>query len=195
MFLDYKVFIDNKESDFLELQSLDFSYSLAVLQHFYNNQIEKVLEVNQESLELTLKTGKVHFFDKEKNTIQLEGLITGDFVHLKEVHFSNKNNHFVYKVDKTLPTNNGVNNTPDKQSLVLDVQKILDSNSFKHLNLTDSYKKFSELSQAIILENLIENTNPSIKKLRLRDFSKELFYYLIYLLSKERVDLDEVFKT
>lgn len=192
MLLDCKIIIDNQPKDILDLQEINISLSLSVLQEFKTGKVLQVLETNQNSLDLTLKTGKVHFFNKDKNQIEVLGLESGEFFNLKEIILNTKINQFLYKVESNLEKTYFYENNQTDDSSVLNLEKILTKNH--NTELSKLYQNFSLFSQQIILEGLANNTNSSVKKIKLKNTAVKTIESLVLILKKEGLKMRDVFE-
>ncbi|MBN1405536.1 MAG: phosphoribosyl-AMP cyclohydrolase [Candidatus Omnitrophica bacterium] len=58
----------------------------AVIQDYKNNDVLMVAYMNEEALQKTLDTGKVHFYSRSRKSLWLKGEKSGHFQVLKEMY-------------------------------------------------------------------------------------------------------------
>jgi phosphoribosyl-AMP cyclohydrolase len=197
VFLDYKIFVKDKELDPLDFSEVFIDQSICVLQDFKTAKVLDVLIANQETLELTLKTGKVHFFDKTKNTIQVAGILDNQFFLIKEVFINPESNKILYKVEaetsltvffekNTELITSSSNNSPLETFLEKQTEA-------KNQTKLEIYEEFSNISQSLILQQLEPNLNLSVKKLKIREITLCLLKSITKILKKEKIDFKDIF--
>lgn len=58
----------------------------AIVQDYDNGQVLMMAYMNRESLELTLETGKTHFYSRSRQKLWLKGESSGHVQHVKSLH-------------------------------------------------------------------------------------------------------------
>lgn len=72
----------------------------SIIQDFYTKEVLMLGFLNQEALELTLKTGFVHYFSRSKNRIWKKGETSGNTQLLKEAYIDCDNDSFLFLVEQ-----------------------------------------------------------------------------------------------
>lgn len=71
-----------------------------VIQDYENGEVLMVGFMNPEAWELTLKTGKVHYWSRKKQRIWMKGEQSGHFQHVKQVFADNDQDTLLIKVNQ-----------------------------------------------------------------------------------------------
>lgn len=72
----------------------------SIIQDFYTKEVLMLGFLNKEALELTLKTGFVHYFSRSKNRIWKKGETSGNTQLLKEAYIDCDNDSFLFLVEQ-----------------------------------------------------------------------------------------------
>ncbi|WP_084295254.1 bifunctional phosphoribosyl-AMP cyclohydrolase/phosphoribosyl-ATP diphosphatase HisIE [Caldanaerobius polysaccharolyticus] len=59
----------------------------AVIQDVYTKEVLMLAYMNKESIELTIKTGKVNFYSRSRKTLWLKGETSGNYLNLKRLEY------------------------------------------------------------------------------------------------------------
>ena len=70
---------------------------------YNNNDVLMLAYMNEEALNKTLETGKVHYFSRSRNKIWLKGETSGNFQILKEIYVDCDNDTLLIKVEQIGP--------------------------------------------------------------------------------------------
>jgi len=73
----------------------------AVVQDATTNEVLMVAYMNEESLKLTLSTGKTHFWSRSRKKLWLKGETSGHFQAVKEIFLDCDLDTVLVKVDQT----------------------------------------------------------------------------------------------
>lgn len=72
----------------------------SIIQDFYTKEVLMLGFLNKEALELTLKTGFIHYFSRSKNRIWKKGETSGNTQLLKEAYIDCDNDSFLFLVEQ-----------------------------------------------------------------------------------------------
>ncbi|GJQ58642.1 MAG: phosphoribosyl-AMP cyclohydrolase [Candidatus Scalindua sp. AMX11] len=72
----------------------------AVIVDIDDNQVLTLCYMNEDALEKTLETGKIHLFRRSKNRLMIKGETSGHIQLLKEIYFDCAGNSLVIKVEQ-----------------------------------------------------------------------------------------------
>lgn len=71
-----------------------------IIQDFYTNKVLMLGFMNQEAYELTIKTGKVHYFSRTRNKIWMKGETSKHYQIVKEIYVDCDNDTLLIKVEQ-----------------------------------------------------------------------------------------------
>lgn len=71
-----------------------------VVQDFATKDVLMVAYMNEEAYDLTLKTGKAHFYSRSRNKLWLKGESSGHTQEVRSVHIDCDNDTILIKVDQ-----------------------------------------------------------------------------------------------
>ncbi len=72
----------------------------AVIVDIGDNQVLTLCYMNEDALQKTIETGKIHVFRRSKNRLMLKGETSGHLQHVKEIYFDCEGNSLVFKVEQ-----------------------------------------------------------------------------------------------
>ncbi len=74
----------------------------AVIVDMVDNRVLTLCYMNQDALEKTIETGKIHVFRRSKNRLMLKGETSGHVQIVKEIFFDCEGNSLVIKVEQSV---------------------------------------------------------------------------------------------
>jgi len=74
-----------------------------IAQHYQTGEVLMMAWMNKEALELTLKTGEVHYWSRSRKSLWRKGETSGHFQHLREFYVDCDGDTLLIKVDQVGP--------------------------------------------------------------------------------------------
>ena len=71
----------------------------AIVQHYQTGQVLMLAYMNEEALNKTLESGKVHFWSRSRKKLWLKGETSGHFLYLKELRLDCDGDTLLLKVE------------------------------------------------------------------------------------------------
>ncbi|MCL6258352.1 bifunctional phosphoribosyl-AMP cyclohydrolase/phosphoribosyl-ATP diphosphatase HisIE [Aquiflexum sp. TKW24L] len=175
----------------------------AIIQDEVTGAVLMLGYMNQESLDLTISTGKVTFYSRTKQRLWTKGETSGNFLMLKSIKLDCDNDTLLVRVNPVGPVCHKGDDTcfaEENKSKTLFIDQLRDIIKDRKNNPTEkSYtaslfaKGINKIAQKVgeeAVEIVIEAKDDN-KDLFLGEAADLLFHYLILLEAKE-IELDEV---
>ena len=175
----------------------------AIIQDNLTKKVLMLGYMNHDSLDRTIKTKKVTFFSRSRNSIWVKGETSGNFLNLVDISLDCDKDTLLIKVLPEGPVcHEGFDTcwSEDNKSsygFLSILENIIDERKLSKSNKSYVSKLFSEGQNRIIqkvgeeaVELLIESKDNNKKKF-IKESADLLFHFLI-LLNKKNIKLDEI---
>ncbi len=175
----------------------------AIIQDNLTKKVLMLGYMNHDSLDRTIKTKKVTFFSRSRNTIWVKGETSGNFLNLVDISLDCDKDTLLIKVLPEGPVcHEGFDTcwSEDNKSsygFLSILENIIDERKLSKSNKSYVSKLFSEGQNRIIqkvgeeaVELLIESKDNNKKKFI--EESADLLFHFLILLNKKNIKLDEI---
>ena len=175
----------------------------AIIQDNLTKKVLMLGYMNHDSLDRTIKTKKVTFFSRSRNSIWVKGETSGNFLNLVDISLDCDKDTLLIKVIPEGPVcHEGFDTcwSEDNKSsygFLSILENIIDERKLSKSNKSYVSKLFSEGQNRIIqkvgeeaVELLIESKDNN--KLKFIEESADLLFHFLILLNKKNIKLDEI---
>lgn len=175
----------------------------AIIQDNLTKKVLMLGYMNRDSLDRTIKTKKVTFFSRSRNSIWVKGETSGNFLNLVDISLDCDKDTLLIKVLPEGPVcHEGFDTcwSEDNESsygFLSILENIIDERKLSKSNKSYVSKLFSEGQNKIIqkvgeeaVELLIESKDNNKKKFI--EESADLLFHFLILLNKKNIKLDEI---
>ncbi len=175
----------------------------AIIQDNLTKKVLMLGYMNHDSLNRTIKTKKVTFFSRSRNSIWVKGETSGNFLNLVDISLDCDKDTLLIKVSPEGPVCHEGSDTcwsEDNKSsygFLSILENIIDDRKLSKSNKSYVSKLFSEGQNRIIqkvgeeaVELLIESKDNN--KQKFIEESADLLFHLLILLNKKNIKLDEI---
>ena len=175
----------------------------AIIQDNLTKKVLMLGYMNHDSLDRTIKTKKVTFFSRSRNSIWVKGETSGNFLNLVDISLDCDKDTLLIKVLPEGPVCHEGSDTcwsEDNKSsygFLSILENIIDDRKFSKSNKSYVSKLFSEGQNRIIqkvgeeaVELLIESKDNN--KQKFIEESADLLFHFLILLNKKNIKLDEI---
>ena len=175
----------------------------AIIQDNLTKKVLMLGYMNHDSLDRTIKTKKVTFFSRSRNSIWVKGETSGNFLNLVDINLDCDKDTLLIKVLPEGPVCHEGSDTcwsEDNKSsygFLSILENIIDERKLSKSNKSYVSKLFSEGQNRIIqkvgeeaVELLIESKDNNKKKFI--EESADLLFHFLILLNKKNIKLDEI---
>ena len=175
----------------------------AIIQDNLTKKVLMLGYMNHDSLDRTIKTKKVTFFSRSRNSIWVKGETSGNFLNLVDISLDCDKDTLLIKVLPEGPVcHEGFDTcwSEDNESsygFLSILENIIDERKLSKSNKSYVSKLFSEGQNKIIqkvgeeaVELLIESKDNNKKKFI--EESADLLFHFLILLNKKNIKLDEI---
>ena len=175
----------------------------AIIQDNLTKKVLMLGYMNHDSLDRTIKTKKVTFFSRSRNSIWVKGETSGNFLNLVDISLDCDKDTLLIKVSPEGPVCHEGSDTcwsEDNKSsygFLSILENIIDDRKLSKSNKSYVSKLFSEGQNMIIqkvgeeaVELLIESKDNN--KQKFIEESADLLFHFLILLNKKNIKLDEI---
>jgi len=175
----------------------------AIIQDNLTKKVLMLGYMNHDSLDRTIKTKKVTFFSRSRNSIWVKGETSGNFLNLIDISLDCDKDTLLIKVSPEGPVCHEGSDTcwsEDNESsygFLSILENIIDDRKLSKSNKSYVSKLFSEGQNRIIqkvgeeaIELLIESKDNN--KQKFIEESADLLFHFLILLNKKNIKLDEI---
>lgn len=175
----------------------------AIIQDNLTKKVLMLGYMNHDSLDRTIKTKKVTFFSRSRNSIWVKGETSGNFLNLVDISLDCDKDTLLIKVSPEGPVCHEGSDTcwsEDNKSsygFLSILENIIDDRKLSKSNKSYVSKLFSEGQNRIIqkvgeeaVELLIESKDNN--KQKFIEESADLLFHFLILLNKKNIKLDEI---
>ena len=175
----------------------------AIIQDNLTKKVLMLGYMNHDSLDRTIKTKKVTFFSRSRNSIWVKGETSGNFLNLVDINLDCDKDTLLIKVLPEGPVCHEGSDTcwsEDNKSsygFLSILENIIDDRKLSKSNKSYVSKLFSEGQNRIIqkvgeeaVELLIESKDNN--KQKFIEESADLLFHFLILLNKKNIKLDEI---
>ena len=175
----------------------------AIIQDNLTKKVLMLGYMNHDSLDRTIKTKKVTFFSRSRNSIWVKGETSGNFLNLVDISLDCDKDALLIKVSPEGPVCHEGSDTcwsEDNKSsygFLSILENIIDERKLSKSNKSYVSKLFSEGQNRIIqkvgeeaVELLIESKDNN--KQKFIEESADLLFHFLILLNKKNIKLDEI---
>tara|TARA_A200000113_G_scaffold43565_1_gene35333 strand:- start:704 stop:1303 length:600 start_codon:yes stop_codon:yes gene_type:complete len=175
----------------------------AIIQDNLTKKVLMLGYMNHDSLDRTIKTKKVTFFSRSRNSIWVKGETSGNFLNLVDISLDCDKDTLLIKVSPEGPVCHEGSDTcwsEDNKSsygFLSILENIIDDRKLSKNNKSYVSKLFSEGQNRIIqkvgeeaVELLIESKDNN--KQKFIEESADLLFHFLILLNKKNLKLDEI---
>ena len=175
----------------------------AIIQDNLTKKVLMLGYMNHDSLDRTIKTKKVTFFSRSRNSIWVKGETSGNFLNLIDISLDCDKDTLLIKVSPEGPVCHEGSDTcwsEDNESsygFLSILENIIDDRKLSKSNKSYVSKLFSEGQNRIIqkvgeeaVELLIESKDNN--KQKFIEESADLLFHFLILLNKKNIKLDEI---
>ena len=175
----------------------------AIIQDNLTKKVLMLGYMNRDSLDRTIKTKKVTFFSRSRNSIWVKGETSGNFLNLVDISLDCDKDTLLIKVSPEGPVCHEGSDTcwsEDNKSsygFLSILENIIDDRKLSKSNKSYVSKLFSEGQNRIIqkvgeeaVELLIESKDNN--KQKFIEESADLLFHFLILLNKKNIKLDEI---
>ena len=175
----------------------------AIIQDNLTKKVLMLGYMNHDSLDRTIKTKKVTFFSRSRNSIWVKGETSGNFLNLVDISLDCDKDTLLIKVSPEGPVcHEGFDTcwSEDNKSsygFLSILENIIDDRKLSKSNKSYVSKLFSEGQNRIIqkvgeeaVELLIESKDNN--KQKFIEESADLLFHFLILLNKKNIKLDEI---
>ena len=175
----------------------------AIIQDNLTKKVLMLGYMNHDSLDRTIKTKKVTFFSRSRNSIWVKGETSGNFLNLVDINLDCDKDTLLIKVLPEGPVCHEGSDTcwsEDNKSsygFLSILENIIDERKLSKSNKSYISKLFSEGQNRIIqkvgeeaVELLIESKDNN--KQKFIEESADLLFHFLILLNKKNIKLDEI---
>ena len=175
----------------------------AIIQDNLTKKVLMLGYMNHDSLDRTIKTKKVTFFSRSRNSIWVKGETSGNFLNLVDISLDCDKDTLLIKVSPEGPVCHEGSDTcwsEDNESsygFLSILENIIDDRKLSKSNKSYVSKLFSEGQNRIIqkvgeeaIELLIESKDNN--KQKFIEESADLLFHFLILLNKKNIKLDEI---
>lgn len=175
----------------------------AIIQDNLTKKVLMLGYMNHDSLDRTIKTKKVTFFSRSRNSIWVKGETSGNFLNLVDISLDCDKDTLLIKVSPEGPVCHEGSDTcwsEDNKSsygFLSILENIIDDRKLSKSNKSYVSKLFSEGQNRIIqkvgeeaVELLIESKDNN--KQKFIEESADLLFHFLILLNKKNLKLDEI---
>ena len=175
----------------------------AIIQDNLTKKVLMLGYMNHDSLDRTIKTKKVTFFSRSRNSIWVKGETSGNFLNLIDISLDCDKDTLLIKVSPEGPVCHEGSDTcwsEDNKSsygFLSILENIIDDRKLSKSNKSYVSKLFSEGQNRIIqkvgeeaVELLIESKDNN--KQKFIEESADLLFHFLILLNKKNIKLDEI---
>lgn len=175
----------------------------AIIQDNLTKKVLMLGYMNHDSLDRTIKTKKVTFFSRSRNSIWVKGETSGNFLNLVDISLDCDKDTLLIKVSPEGPVCHEGSDTcwsEDNKSsygFLSILENIIDERKLSKSNKSYVSQLFSEGQNRIIqkvgeeaVELLIESKDNNKKKFI--EESADLLFHFLILLNKKNLKLDEI---
>ena len=175
----------------------------AIIQDNLTKKVLMLGYMNHDSLDRTIKTKKVTFFSRSRNSIWVKGETSGNFLNLVDISLDCDKDTLLIKVSPEGPVCHEGSDTcwsEDNKSsygFLSILENIIDERKLSKSNKSYVSKLFSEGQNRIIqkvgeeaVELLIESKDNN--KQKFIEESADLLFHFLILLNKKNIKLDEI---
>lgn len=175
----------------------------AIIQDNLTKKVLMLGYMNHDSLDRTIKTKKVTFFSRSRNSIWVKGETSGNFLNLVDINLDCDKDTLLIKVLPEGPVCHEGSDTcwsEDNKSsygFLSILENIIDERKLSKSNKSYVSQLFSEGQNRIIqkvgeeaVELLIESKDNNKKKFI--EESADLLFHFLILLNKKNIKLDEI---
>ena len=175
----------------------------AIIQDNLTKKVLMLGYMNHDSLDRTIKTNKVTFFSRSRNSIWVKGETSGNFLNLVDISLDCDKDTLLIKVSPEGPVCHEGSDTcwsEDNKSsygFLSILENIIDERKLSKSNKSYVSQLFSEGQNRIIqkvgeeaVELLIESKDNNKKKFI--EESADLLFHFLILLNKKNLKLDEI---
>ena len=175
----------------------------AIIQDNLTKKVLMLGYMNHDSLDRTIKTKKVTFFSRSRNSIWVKGETSGNFLNLIDISLDCDKDTLLIKVSPEGPVCHEGSDTcwsEDNKSsygFLSILENIIDDRKLSKSNKSYISKLFSEGQNRIIqkvgeeaIELLIESKDNN--KQKFIEESADLLFHFLILLNKKNIKLDEI---
>ena len=175
----------------------------AIIQDNFTKKVLMLGYMNHDSLDRTIKTKKVTFFSRSRNSIWVKGETSGNFLNLVDISLDCDKDTLLIKVSPEGPVCHEGSDTcwsEDNKSsygFLSILENIIDDRKLSKSNKSYVSKLFSEGQNRIIqkvgeeaVELLIESKDNN--KQKFIEESADLLFHFLILLNKKNIKLDEI---
>lgn len=175
----------------------------AIIQDNLTKKVLMLGYMNHDSLDRTIKTKKVTFFSRSRNSIWVKGETSGNFLNLVDISLDCDKDTLLIKVSPEGPVCHEGSDTcwsEDNKSsygFLSILENIIDNRKLSKSNKSYISKLFSEGQNRIIqkvgeeaVELLIESKDNN--KQKFIEESADLLFHFLILLNKKNIKLDEI---
>ena len=175
----------------------------AIIQDNLTKKVLMLGYMNHDSLDRTIKTKKVTFFSRSRNSIWVKGETSGNFLNLVDISLDCDKDTLLIKVSPQGPVCHEGSDTcwsEDNKSsygFLSILENIIDDRKLSKSNKSYISKLFSEGQNRIIqkvgeeaIELLIESKDNN--KQKFIEESADLLFHFLILLNKKNIKLDEI---
>ena len=175
----------------------------AIIQDNLTKKVLMLGYMNHDSLDRTIKTKKVTFFSRSRNSIWVKGETSGNFLNLVDISLDCDKDTLLIKVSPEGPVCHKGSDTcwsEDNKSsygFLSILENIIDDRKLSKSNKSYVSKLFSEGQNRIIqkvgeeaVELLIESKDNN--KQKFIEESADLLFHFLILLNKKNIKLDEI---